>query len=111
MIFCKVFLVDGERCRSQYSNDSFNNRSSLCAENGHSASCEVHDQRVWGQQNQCKLQGDSGGPLTVLDSGERHTLVGLVSKRLLENHCNKVRERLFSPLQDITLNMFYFTMF
>ena len=35
-------------------------------------------------------QGDSGGPLTVVDSEERHTLVGLVSRKLFENQCNKV---------------------
>ena len=35
-------------------------------------------------------QGDSGGPLTVVDSEERHTLVGLVSRKLFENQCNEV---------------------
>ena len=35
-------------------------------------------------------QGDSGGPLTVVDSDERHTLVGLVSRKLFENQCNEV---------------------
>ena len=37
------------------------------------------------------VQGDSGGPLTVVDSSEKHTLLGLVSKRLMENQCNKVK--------------------
>ena len=34
-------LVGGERCQSVFSNQTFNNYSSLCAENRHSATCEV----------------------------------------------------------------------
>ena len=41
-------------------------------------------------QQRVSGQGDSGGPLTVVDSDERHTLVGLVSRKLFENQCNKV---------------------
>ena len=44
------------------------------------------------------VQGDSGGPLTVVDSSERHTLVGLVSKRLIENQCNKVKHIISTSL-------------
>ena len=44
------------------------------------------------------MQGDSGGPLTVLGAGNRHTLIGLVSKRLAENHCNKVKKANFANL-------------
>ena len=44
------------------------------------------------------VQGDSGGPLTVVDSSERHTLVGLVSKRLIENQCNKVKHIISTAL-------------
>ena len=56
-------------------------------------------QRVSGQddkkttktdQQRVSGQGDSGGPLTVVDSEERHTLVGLVSRKLFENQCNEV---------------------
>ena len=48
------------------------------------------------------MQGDSGGPLTVLDSGNRHTLIGLVSKRLAENHCNKVKK---ANIANLILNL------
>ena len=41
-------------------------------------------------QQRVSGQGDSGGPLTVVDSDERHTLVGLVSRKLFENQCNEV---------------------
>ena len=37
-------LVGGERCQSVFSNQTFNNYSSLCAENRHSATCEVRKQ-------------------------------------------------------------------
>ena len=90
----EVTIVDGERCQSQFSNNAFNNHSSLCAENGHSATCKVTTRAT--RVNKINLiQGDSGGPLTVLDSGNKHTLVGVVSKRLFENNCNKVRRAIF----------------
>ena len=33
------------------------------------------------------MQGDSGGPLTVLDNDGRHTLAGIVSKKLSGTDC------------------------
>ena len=41
-------------------------------------------------QQRVSGQGDSGEPLTVVDSDERHTLVGLVSRKLFEIQCNEV---------------------
>ena len=47
------------------------------------------------------IQGDSGGPLTVADLEKRHTFVGVVSRKLLENQCNQVRDFCWKGFQNI----------
>ena len=87
--FFEVSIVEAGRCQSTISDETLDDFS-LCAESEHSATCEVR-KHIFGTWFVMVVQGDSGGPLTVVDSGERHTLVGLVSKRLMENQCNKVK--------------------
>ena len=49
----KVSLVEGDRCRSRYSNDDIDEQFSLCAKGKHSATCEVCTLRFLDIHNIC----------------------------------------------------------